>query len=791
MIEQSTSEDLVSGHNFNRLFTQAPAPIAIYKGRELKYVFANNAYLQIFNCRDILGKTLKEAFPELEGQLFVGSLENVFNTGTPFYDNEIPALIDLHDNGNLVTRYYSIVYSPYRTDDGVIEGVMALGHDVTDRAEARKKERESDLRFRNIVEQSTEPILILKGRDMVLDVANTALFELWNVGKEALNKPFLEILPEMKGQGFYDLLLDVYVTGTTHYGVEVPATFKRSNGVTETVYINFIYQPYREADGNISGVLVLATTVTEQVLAKQKLKQSDNNFQNMILQAPVAMCVIKGPNHVVEIANDRMYELWGKPESEMAGKSIFEGLPEVKDQGFEKILHDVYTSGDRFIAGEQLVKLPRNGTIEDTYINFLYEPFREGDGSISGIIAVATEVTEQVVARHKIEYAEENARLAIELADLGTYEIDVVADKVAASPRVRAIWGVDMQLDQRLDFASFIHPDDRARRARANNEALVTGNLDYEARINRQDGSLRWVRVKGKMLYDKETPARLLGVVQDITEQKLFAEELSKQVEERTIELKQANERLWRSNEELEQFAYVTSHDLQEPLRKIQIFSNILIEHQDRKEDVKKYLDKVNSAAKRMSGLIKDLLEYSRLSLRTLQFVPVDLNAILDNVKLDFELLINQKHAIIKGDTLPVIEAISLQINQLLYNLLGNALKFTKPNVPPVITITARKISEEQKKDFPQLISSKEYCEVKVSDNGIGFNKQYDDKMFTIFQTLNEKNVYGGYGIGLALCRKIVTTHGGIIFADTNVEGGAILTFILPYTQEHYPTLHQ
>jgi PAS domain S-box-containing protein len=504
----------------------------------------------------------------------------------------------------------------------------------------------------------------------------------------------------------------------------------------------------------------------------------------MILQAPVAMCVLKGPDHAVEIANDRMYELWGKPESEMAGKPIFEGLPEAKDQGFEKLLNDVFVLGSRFTASERLVKLPRNGTIDDTYINFVYEPFREGDGSISGIIAVATEVTQQVVARRKIEYAEENARLAIELAALGTYEINLLNDEIAASPRVGSMWGFDVHSGKRAEFTSLFHPDDVEIRLQAHAAALVSGNLDYEARINRHDGSQRWVRVKGKIMYDKGTPSRLLGVIQDITEQKIFAEELSKQVEERTVELKEANERLERSNEELEQFAYVTSHDLQEPLRKIQIFSNILLEHRDKKEDLKKYLDKVNAAAKRMSELIRDLLEYSRLSKKTLQFEPVDLNLILSNVKMDFELLINQKHAVIKADPLPTVEAISLQMNQLLFNLLGNALKFTRRNVSPVITITSNKLTEEQIIGFPQLNSSKDYCSIRITDNGIGFNQEYADKIFTIFQTLNEKSSYGGYGIGLALCRKIVTTHGGFIYADVNKEGGASFTFIVPYNQE-------
>jgi PAS domain S-box-containing protein len=783
MTDPLNAVDLLAVHNHTKLFSQAPAPIAIYKGRELRYAFVNEAYSKIFNHRKILGKTIREAFPELESQPYFGILENVFDTGVPFFGNETPALIDVNNDGLLSTRYYNLVYTAYKNDDGVIEGVMAFGHDVTDVVEARNKERESELRFRNIVEQSTEPILILKGEDLVMDVANKALLDLWNIGAESLGKPFLNILPEMKVQGFYDLLLDVFHNGVTHYGHETPAYFKRPGGQTETHYFNFTYQPYCEADGTISGVLVLATDVTGQVAANQKLIQSEVNFRNMILQAPVAMCVLKGPDYIVQIANSRMFELWGKTEEDVIGKPQFEGVPEAKNQGFENLLYNVYTTGQRFVASEQPVQLQREGTIKTVYINFAFEAFREGDGRITGIIAVATEVTEQVVSRQKVAYAEESARLAIDSADLGTYEINLLTDETFTSPRFRTIWGfADAGID-RNEFAGAIHPDDFESRTKAHEESLETGNLHYEARIIWKDNSQRWVRVKGKVLYDKEgTPHRLLGVIQDITEQKLFAAELSKKVEERTKALQDANLQLERSNAELEQFAYIASHDLQEPLRKIHLFSGMTLEQQELSETAKNYIEKVSLAATRMSGLIKDLLEYSRLSQNSLHFEEISLDFVLKNVLTDFELLISQKGAIINAGELPTLEAIPLQMNQLFYNLLGNALKFTRRNTVPVVTITAHSLTQEAKTTW-HLDAGQDYYEITVSDNGIGFNQTYADKIFTIFQRLNEKSIYGGYGIGLALCRKIVINHGGVIYANGQSGNGASFHFILPCSQ--------
>jgi signal transduction histidine kinase len=184
-----------------------------------------------------------------------------------------------------------------------------------------------------------------------------------------------------------------------------------------------------------------------------------------------------------------------------------------------------------------------------------------------------------------------------------------------------------------------------------------------------------------------------------------------------------------------------------------------------------------------MTGLIKDLLEYSRLAQRGWQFENTDLNSILKNVLTDYELLIIQKEATIKTDILPTIEVIPLQMNQLFFNLIGNSLKFTRRNAIPIISVTAQKLAQERKNSWPELHAGTDYYEISIADNGIGFNQEYADKIFTIFQRLNEKSMYGGYGIGLALCRKIVNNHSGIIYASGHPKEGASFSFILPCIQ--------
>lgn len=239
-----------------------------------------------------------------------------------------------------------------------------------------------------------------------------------------------------------------------------------------------------------------------------------------------------------------------------------------------------------------------------------------------------------------------------------------------------------------------------------------------------------------------------------------------------------ANQDLKRLNEHLEQFAFVTSHDLQEPLRKIQTFSNYLIGRENLDSYTIKYIDKINATAVRMSTLLKDLLSYSLLMKnREKEFVRVDLNKTVTNVCKDLELFIEDKHAILNIDALPEILGEPVQINQLFYNLISNALKFN--NTIPVIEIFVQKPSLE---DFDKhgLTEGRPYVWICVKDNGIGFDQKYADKIFTIFQRLDDKPDVKGSGMGLAICKKIVEDHGGSIFARSKENEGATFWILLP-----------
>lgn len=250
------------------------------------------------------------------------------------------------------------------------------------------------------------------------------------------------------------------------------------------------------------------------------------------------------------------------------------------------------------------------------------------------------------------------------------------------------------------------------------------------------------------------------------------------EITEAAEHLEALNAKLMKSNRDLEQFAYVASHDLQEPLRKIQTFTQLMDKHVDDPEKLNYYLSKINQSAFRMQQLIQDVLNFSRISNTAEAFIETDLNELLENLKIDFELIFREKNGELQYETLPKIKGIPLQLSQLFSNLISNSLKYSEKS--PVITITHSKMSRSEIKSYSKLDVASPYTKIIYTDNGIGFESQFNEQIFDIFQRLHGKQSYSGTGIGLALCRKITDNHNGFIFAKGIPGAGATFTIMLP-----------
>jgi chemotaxis methyl-accepting protein methylase/signal transduction histidine kinase len=308
------------------------------------------------------------------------------------------------------------------------------------------------------------------------------------------------------------------------------------------------------------------------------------------------------------------------------------------------------------------------------------------------------------------------------------------------------------------------------------NEELLSGSEELQSLNEELETSKEEIQ---------STNEELITSIQELSdrEQDLqsFSRDLERQVEERTASLKESNNLLHESNKNLDQFATIASHDLQEPLRKIRTFSSLLRQRYEHVivGEARELIDKISRSAERMSDLIRDVLNFSKV-LDASIFKQVDLNATLKNVVDDFDLLIEQKKAIITQDRLPLIRAVPLQMNQLFYNLLGNALKFSAPDTPPVVSISYQMLTQEEVKQFPSLTAAIPYCDIIFRDNGIGIDEKFSEQAFIIFERLNSRDHFEGTGIGLALCKRIVLNHKGEIYLRSEKGKGTEFHVILP-----------
>ena len=330
-----------------------------------------------------------------------------------------------------------------------------------------------------------------------------------------------------------------------------------------------------------------------------------------------------------------------------------------------------------------------------------------------------------------------------------------------------------------MPFENFVAPE-----SLHNYKELFTGcwKFDCKGEISLLYGESRTPVQLSLTTLEMEDGISLSIILTDLTSQK----EAQKQLEKNNQELEEANKALEMSNHDLQQFASVASHDLQEPLRKIHIFSNLLWDKQkDLAPDSQKFLEKIIDSSDRMKTLIIDILNYSKLSANDHSIERINLNELVRELIEDFELIIEEKEAVINIGTLPLIEVNKGQIRQVFQNIISNALKFSKTDHSPVINIKSvrlagKSFSSKAAEDGP-------FCMISIEDNGIGFDEKYLANIFALFERLNSKDRYEGTGIGMAIAKKIIEKHNGLITAES-VEGeGSIFKIILPMVQtEHH-----
>ena len=413
------------------------------------------------------------------------------------------------------------------------------------------------------------------------------------------------------------------------------------------------------------------------------------------------------------------------------------------------------------------------------YIQSTPKPIFNTSGKLVGALNTHVDISQRYILKQKADEAEEKQQLdkkrmelqyqqmIEEIEDYAIIMLDIDGKIVSWNKGAEKIKGYKNYEIIGKNFKNFYFKQDREDKLpdRLLKTAHNEGRACHEGWRRRKDDSRFWGSIVITAIHDEK--GKVIGytkVTRDLTEIKLADDRIN-----------EYNRKLEAKNKELEQYAYVASHDLQEPLRKIEFFSRMLKDKIDEKEDALLYADKISGATQRMSKLIKDILQYTDTNSDEL-ISETDVNAVISNVIFDLELIINEKNAQVNFDELPKIKAIPVQIYQLFHNILSNSLKFSE--CTPQIEITYCKASEEEVSNNDFLITGDEYIKFRIKDNGIGFDPIYKNKIFEMFERLGSQK--GGTGIGLALCRKIVRNHKGYITASSEENNGTEIIVYLP-----------
>ncbi|MEI6945632.1 PAS domain-containing protein [Paraflavisolibacter sp. H34] len=714
---------------------------------DYRHLETNPAFERQSGLEGAMGKSLRELVPAIEPK-WLELYGRVAQTGRP---------VRVVERSPALNRWFEVYAQPLGSPGE--RKVAVFFTDITEQKTAEQSLQRSEERLRKVISIETVGVIYFNLEGTLLD-ANAAFERMSGFSREALK------------------------SGKVRWDELTPPEFMEATLKSREEFLskgqNTPYEKqYLRPDGSrwwglFAGKRLNETECVEFVLditgVKEKealLVQKDQNFRNIIHHAPVAMAIFRGEQLVLETVNRQMLELVGTGP-EIIGLPVLEVLPQLEDQPIYQALQQVYRTGAPQYGQEWLVPLPRGGVWEDRYFNFAYTPVVE-DARVTGVMEVATEVTEQVLARKKIEQSHRELLFVLDIMPILTWQAlpDGTVDFIN---RVYLDYsGLPAEQLKGYGWMQILHPEDAAHTREVWQEALARGaHYKVEHRLRDRQGAYHWFLTRGIPLKD-ETGGVLkwFGTSTDIDEQKRAKALLEQRVQERTAELEIRNR-------ELEEFSFVSSHDLQEPLRKIALFTGMVrSESADLLSEASRHrLDRVLQAAQRMSKSLKDILDYSRLS-KEVQLQPVDLQALLAEVVADLEVMISEKKARITSGPLPTIRAIPGQMHQLFYNLLGNAMKFSQPQQPSVVTITCRQPGEEEVKNLPGLDRGICYYHITVTDNGIGFRPDQAERIFGMFQRLHSQDAFTGTGIGLALCKKVAENHGGKIWAESQEGEGA------------------
>ena len=743
-----------------QLVEALPVPV-FFKSRDGKYLGVNKAWEEFFGLSraSFLGKQVKDLYPqspaiaqkhlEMDGELWR-------KPGGQSYE----ATVTARDGRARDTIYYKATFA---NGSGEVAGLIGAIVDLTARKQAEASLLESERRFRRTFELAGSGVAHI-GMDRRFLRVNRRLCEI-------LGYPQDELLRLTGRQISHPDDLDVINAQRPRLyageidSVRVEKRYLRKDG--SIVWVSFTMVVERDAAGKPQYEIAFFDDITARKQAEAALRESEERFRSVVDSANDGILVYDKQLNIVA-GNLAAERILGLPLARIIGAA-----------GFTSLLPCVHADGSPVLPDDRPTRLtvksgkPLTGQIVGIYrpdssmnwvavnTGFLRRP---GEADWYGVVSTFGDITKQRNAELALSASEALYRQTFELATAGIAHIDLSGRFVSVNRRLCEILGYTEKelIGRAVKEVSHAEDRDLADSQRMRVRSGDRPSVRFEKRYIRKGGQIVWVDLAVALARDAQGhPQYEIALFDDITARK--AAEAA---------LRGAHEELKRSNAELEQFAYVASHDLQEPLRMVSSYTQLLMRRYGDKldGDAREFTAFIVDGATRMKQLIEDLLAYSRVGTRDKNFKPVEAESSLKRALTNLRAAIQDSGATVTQDGLPTIPCDEVQLAQLFQNLIGNALKFRKPDAAPAVHVGAADRGAE--------------WEFTVRDNGIGIEPQYFERIFMVFQRLHDKGEYPGTGIGLAIVKKVVERHGGRIWVQSQLGAGTTFHFTMPKERE-------
>ncbi|MGZ4904526.1 MAG: PAS domain-containing sensor histidine kinase [Halobacteriota archaeon] len=630
--------------------------------------------------------------------------------------------------------------------DGEPAAIFEINTDITERKRVEDQLHATALYTRGLIETSLDPLVTISAEGTITDV-NKATEEVTGRSRdELIGSDFSDYFtePDKARQGYRQVFSKGFVR-------DYPLAIRHRSGATTDVLYNATV--YRNEAGDVQGVFAAARDITEQKRAEEELRATSLYARNLIEASLDPLVTISADGRITD-ANRASEDVTGRSRDELIGSDFSDYFtePDKAQTGYQQVF------ADGFVRDYPLSVRHKSGSVTDVLYNATV--YRNEAGDVQGVFAAARDITEQKRIEQKIRDQAELLDLAKDAVVVRSLDHRALSWNKGAERLFG--WTKEEALGKHIPtLLRTIYPTSLED---AQAELFEHGHWNGDVQCTRRDGTQLIVEHRFTLKRDdRGNPSLMLTLSNDVTE-RIQAEQ---RINEMVAQLERTNKELARSNADLKQFAYVASHDLQEPLRAIVSYVQLL----DRRykgqfdERADRYITHAVEGGKRMQTLINDLLTYSRVETRAKTFEQVDMEEVFADAIQNLKVAVEESGAQVTHAPLPRVNGDDAQLTQVFQNLIGNAIKF-RSDRPPEVYVAA-----EQDGDTWRF---------SVKDNGIGIGMEYADRIFTLFQRLHTRRDYSGTGIGLAICKRIVERHGGQIWVESIPGSGSTFYFTLP-----------